>query len=153
MQIQPYEPRYLADVTKLMDELGYPIEADEAASRIAALETEDTVRTYVAVRGGIAVGLICLRQLRALEYARPIAQVSLLVVKEEEQGTGIGQALMAFADEWATREGAASIVLTSGIKPERERAHAFYRRQGYEATGYRFVKSLSERVGHGHVGG
>ncbi|TYP73771.1 GNAT family N-acetyltransferase [Paenibacillus methanolicus] len=145
MEIVPYERRYLADVAELVADLGYPIGAEETASRIAALETEDTVQTYVAVRGesGLAVGLICLRLLRALEYANPIAQVSLLVVKEEEQGVGIGQALMAFADQWAIRAGAESVVLTSGIKPERERAHAFYKRQGYAVTGYRFGKSLT----------
>jgi len=32
--------------------------------------------------------------------------------------------------------------LTSGIRPERERAHAFYQKRGFQVTGYRFVKKL-----------
>jgi GNAT superfamily N-acetyltransferase len=61
-------------------------------------------------------------------------------VPSEHRGKGAGQALICAAEEWATLRGAQAIVLTT--HKLRTGAHSFYRKRGYEATGYRFYKSL-----------
>jgi GNAT superfamily N-acetyltransferase len=47
---------------------------------------------------------------------------------------------MSAAEDWARQRGAGEVMLTT--HKHRTGAHNFYRRMGYEATGYRFYKEL-----------
>lgn len=66
----------------------------------------------------------------------------LAAFKKEYEGQGIGRSLVGFAEEWALGRGSNVLYLTSGIRPERIRAHEFYKSIGFDTTGYRFVKKL-----------
>jgi GNAT superfamily N-acetyltransferase len=48
---------------------------------------------------------------------------------------------MAFAEQLARNRGCKGTWLVSGFGRDEE-AHQFYKRLGYEATGYRFVKPI-----------
>ncbi|MNZ97458.1 hypothetical protein D3C78_1166960 [compost metagenome] len=50
--------------------------------------------------------------------------------------------MVQYAEKWASDQGSKMLVLTSGMKPERMRAHEFYKARGFKATGYRFVKKI-----------
>jgi GNAT superfamily N-acetyltransferase len=62
------------------------------------------------------------------------------VVASEYRGQGVGWALISAAEDWARQRGATDVMLTTHKR--RTGAHRFYRKMGYEATGYRFYKSL-----------
>ena len=64
-----------------------------------------------------------------------------LVVGEQHRGRGIGARLLDALEAEAALRGCLAVTLTSG--DHRHEAHAFYERRGYEATGKRFAKSLS----------
>ena len=64
------------------------------------------------------------------------------VVASEHRGRGVGRALISAAEGWARQRWAGDVMLTTHKR--RTGAHRFYRSMGYEATGYRFVKSLGQ---------
>ena len=61
-------------------------------------------------------------------------------VSPEHRGRGVGRALISAAEDRAEQRGAKDTMLTTHKR--RAGAHEFYRRIGYEATGYRFYKEL-----------
>ncbi len=61
---------------------------------------------------------------------------------EGVRGRGIGRSLLVAAERRAVAQGARRALVSSGNRPERMNAHAFYRRAGYDAKGTSFHKEL-----------
>ena len=128
------------DVARLLTELGYPCEIDEAAERIDAIAANDRQALVLARREGAGCGLVALDFMYYLPLGTITCRVTALVVTPTAQGLGIGRALLKEAERRARSSGAARIELTSGS--QRTEAHAFYRACGYSDGTVRFVKPL-----------
>ena len=128
------------DVARLLTEMGYPCEIDDALERIGAILDNDRQVVVVARRDGAVSGLIALDFMYYLPLGTTTCRVTALVVNATAQGLGIGRALLKEAERRARVGGAARIELTSGS--QRTEAHAFYRACGYSDGTVRFVKSL-----------
>ena len=142
MIIRRYQSNDLESLTELMSDLGYPSNLIEMKKRIARIHSNPFYSTFVAEMNGVVVGMVGIRQLFTYEFDNVVTQISALVTKKEYRNKGIGRALVRYAEEWAIQEGSDVIVLTSGNKEERLKAHEFYKLNGYVITGYRFVKKL-----------
>lgn len=132
--IRRAQPADAPALAQLCTQLGYPISADEATERLAALERRDDTIVYVAEVGdGRVVGWaqVCLINLLILPCH---AEIGGLVVDESWRGVGIGRQLMATAEQWARQQGCAEVRLRSNTA--REEAHHFY-----GALGYRCIKT------------
>ncbi|KRE40011.1 hypothetical protein ASG81_19015 [Paenibacillus sp. Soil522] len=141
--IRPYQAEDLIAMTALMLDLGYPTTAEQMRSRMGIIETLPGSYTYLAALEGKVVGMIGIRQIYSYEEDGFVTQISLLVTKKEYEFQGIGTSLVRFAEAWALERHSGMLYLTSGMKPERIRAHKFYKSLGFETTGYRFVKKLT----------
>ena len=128
------------DVARLLTEMGYPCEIDEALERIGAILDNDRQVVVVARRDGAVCGLIALDFMYYLPLGTTTCRVNALVVTATVQGLGMGRALLKEAERRARVGGAARIELTSGA--QRTEAHAFYRACGYKDSSVRFVKLL-----------
>ena len=128
------------DVARLLTELGYPCEIDEAAERIDAIAANDRQALVLARREGAVCGLVALDFMYYLPLGTITCRVTALVVTPTAQGLGIGRQLLKEAERRARSGGAARIELTSGA--QRTEAHAFYRACGYKDSSVRFVKLL-----------
>ncbi|WP_374606226.1 GNAT family N-acetyltransferase [Thermomonas sp.] len=128
------------DVARLLTELGYPCEIDEAAERIDAIAANDRQALVLARREGAVCGLVALDFMYYLPLGTITCRVTALVVTPTAQGLGIGRQLLKEAERRARSGGAARIELTSGS--QRTEAHAFYRACGYKDSSVRFVKQL-----------
>ena len=128
------------DVARLLTELGYPCEIDEAAERIDAIAANDRQALVLARREGAVCGLVALDFMYYLPLGTITCRVTALVVTPTAQGLGIGRQLLKEAEHRARAGGAARIELTSGS--QRTEAHAFYRACGYKDSSVRFVKQL-----------
>ncbi|WP_063892601.1 GNAT family N-acetyltransferase [Paenibacillus sp. Leaf72] len=143
MFIRSYEQQDVEAVIELMADLGYPTNKEALSARMEKIASIPSYYTFVAVRDGQAVGMIGCRDIFYYEEDGMVVQISLLVTKQSEQGSGIGTALVAYTEQWARERGASALYLTSGIKESRKKAHAFYEARGFDITGYRFVKKLT----------
>lgn len=130
------------DVARLLTELGYPCEIDDAVERIDAIATNDRQALVLARRDGAVCGLIALDFMYYLPLGTITCRVTALVVTPTAQGLGIGRQLLKEAERRARSGGASRIELTSGS--QRTEAHAFYRACGYKDSSVRFVKQLGE---------
>ena len=128
------------DVARLLTELGYPCEIDEAAERIDAIAANDRQALVLARREGAVCGLVALDFMYYLPLGTITCRVTALVVTPTAQGLGIGRQLLKEAERRARGGGASRIELTSGS--QRTEAHAFYRACGYKDSSVRFVKQL-----------
>jgi GNAT superfamily N-acetyltransferase len=141
-KIRPFNSDDVEPLAELMSDLGYPTTADQMKQRMKYIEAEPNYYTFVATMNGIVVGMIGIRQVFYYEEDGCATQISALVTKKEFEGQGVGTALIRFSEKWAVDHHSNGLYLTSGMKPERIRAHEFYKKQGFEITGYRFVKRL-----------
>ena len=130
------------DVARLLSELGYPCEIDDAVERIDAIATNDRQALVLARRDGAVCGLIALDFMYYLPLGTITCRVTALVVTPTAQGLGIGRQLLKEAERRARTGGASRIELTSGS--QRTEAHAFYRACGYKDSSVRFVKQMGE---------
>ena len=130
------------DVARLLTDLGYPCDMDDAAERIDAIAANDRQALVLARRDGAVCGLIALDFMYYLPLGTITCRVTALVVTPTAQGLGIGRQLLKEAERRARTGGASRIELTSGS--QRTEAHAFYRACGYKDSSVRFVKQMGE---------
>jgi GNAT superfamily N-acetyltransferase len=125
-------------LARLLGELGYPVDPERLAARLARLP--DTTTVLVADNDGVVVGLAALDVRVYLEHDEPRGRVIAFVVGEQARGRGVGRALMDAVESEARRAGATDLHVTSGA--QRADAHAAYRALGFAETGLRFGKRL-----------
>ncbi len=77
------------------------------------------------------------------EHDGGYVRILAFVVKADFRNQGIAKRLLQAVEDWAKQIKAATLVLNSGNRPEREAAHVFYIKQGFEAKSTGFVKKLS----------
>lgn len=130
------------DVATLLEALGYPCEAADAAERIAAMLHNDRQALVVARHRGAVRGLLALDFMYYLPLGTTTCRVTALVVLPDARGHGLGRLLLRDAERRARLGGAARLEVTSAS--HRTEAHAFYRACGFSEGAVRFVKSLGD---------
>ena len=121
----------------LLAHLGYPADAAELPDRLRRLRAAGD-DAFVAELDGTAVGLATVHARVVLHVARPVAQLTALVVPPEMRGRGVGRALVTEAERWGRERGADRLVVTTAL--HRADAPLFYERLGFEHTGRRYVR-------------
>jgi len=94
---------------------------------------------FVAERGGVVIGLVSIAERQHFTGERD-AYVGELVVAPEQQGRGVGRALMTAVENWARGRGYARLTLETGAG--NRRARAFYAARGYVEEDVRLTKAL-----------
>nr|MBA5588417.1 GNAT family N-acetyltransferase [Anaerobacillus isosaccharinicus]QOY38579.1 GNAT family N-acetyltransferase [Anaerobacillus isosaccharinicus] len=132
----------IAGLAELMGELGYPTDFKEMEYRMSNILSNNNYQTYVYEEDGKLLGMIgmilCYRFERNESYIRIVA----FVVHSELRGKGIGSLLLEEAENWAKKQGANMMTLNSGNRTERNDAHQYYFRRGFEGKATGFYKQL-----------
>ena len=139
LTIRDARPADAEAIADLLGQLGYPTEGPAVEARLERLIIVGD-RVVVAELEEQVVGLAQLHVSPSIEYERPAAKISALVVDESHRGRGIGRALVNAMEAEARVRRSALLFLTTAA--QREDAHEFYRRLGLEETGRRFAKRL-----------
>ena len=147
MEVREARPDDWLAVAALLAELGRPdvlAESDAEAHRQAYeeyLERPDTV-ALVAEDEGQVVGFVDMDYRPRLNFSSPQAWIPDLIVTKRARSRGAGKALLAACEERARTRGCWSVTLESANW--RERAHAFYEREGMQHVSASFAKLLQE---------
>jgi GNAT superfamily N-acetyltransferase len=135
---QPFDADALA---RLITQLGYPTSPSTLPGRLSRLGSDANARAFVAESDGDIAGALTIHLRDTLNHDRPIAQITMLVVDENQRGSGIGRALVDAAEQFARDRGCHRINVTTQLM--RAGAHAFYERVGYTHTGRRYAKDFT----------
>src|SRR5579863_5371631 len=120
-----------AAIAGLSGQLGYPATVAEMQGRLASLLHRPRYSVVFVAEDskGEAIGWLHVSVTPLLEI--PLrAEVNGLVVAEGQRSAGAGAKLLRAAERWAKGKGCKSMSVRSNII--RDRAHAFYLRNGYE---------------------
>ena len=129
------------EIAALSGQLGYPASRKEILERMKRMRPAAQHAIFVAESGKAVVGWLHVSVTPLLEVAL-CAEVNGLIVDEKQRSLGAGAKLLAAAERWAAKNGCKNMSVRSNVI--RDRAHAFYLRNGYEhyKTQKAFRKSL-----------
>jgi aminoglycoside 6'-N-acetyltransferase I len=133
-----------ARLVALFAQLGYDIAAESVATRLAALASDGQSHCLVATDGASIVGVVTLYVVPVVHRTGGWCRITALIVDEQARGRGVGQTLMAAAEEVAVAAGCLRIEATSAV--QRDDAHRFYDRLGYVRPALHFLKALDGQV-------
>jgi GNAT superfamily N-acetyltransferase len=131
LTIRTPEPADYARLAELAGELGYPSSAEDIARRLAGLaDISQQHVIFVAQRAGEPIaGWICVAVQGTIE-SDAHAEITGFVVGSEFRSQGVGGEVLSRSEAWARERDVHSVRLRSNVI--RDRAHAFYLREGYE---------------------
>jgi ribosomal protein S18 acetylase RimI-like enzyme len=112
-----------AELAKLSEQLGYPIEAEVLRGRLEQFARCKDHTVFVACSEYCVIGWIDVTLVDHLVSGLS-GEISGLVVSEEFRGRQIGRKLVERAEQWMAEQGVRHVVVRSRV--ERERAHRFY---------------------------
>ena len=138
--IRPARESDTEAVTALLAQLDYPFEPEAVRPALAELLADPAHVVLVAEEDGRAVGFVNAHFRPQLHHLAPVGTIDELVVERHQRGRRIGERLVEAVFAEAGRRGAD--VMEVSTHNRRERARAFYRRLGFEATSVKLVHPL-----------
>jgi GNAT superfamily N-acetyltransferase len=123
---QPSDAAALAD---LSGQLGYAADAATLGERLRRVREQRAGEVFVAVdeHANVLGWTHVVPRLHLEEI--PFAELAGLVVADGARSLGVGARLLAAAEAWSRAAGFTRLRVRSNVV--RERAHGFYRREGY----------------------
>lgn len=129
-EIREARPRDWARIAELAGQLTYPSSAEQIAERLDGMRRSQENAVFVAqLPSGEIAAWVAVFVYRVVE-ADARAEISGFVVDERYRSQKIGMHLLVRAERWAREKGCHAIGLRSNVI--RDRAHAFYERNGYQ---------------------
>jgi GNAT superfamily N-acetyltransferase len=132
-------------VTALLAQLDYALETQAVAAVLSEIVTDPAHLALAAEEDGEVVGFVNANFRPQLHHLAPVGTIDELVVDASRRGRRIGERLVEAVLEEARRRGADVVEVMTHER--RERARAFYRRCGFEATSIKLVHPLGEEGG------
>lgn len=138
--IRPAVPADAMQMSELMTQLGHPAEPETLISRMAHMEKTSSDRIFVAEQDNFLLGLIGIHTAPQFHRLGCVGRITVLVVREEARGQGIGKALVHYAMSLFREAGCTTVEVTSNKR--RADAHAFYRSLDFEEPSLYFRRTL-----------
>lgn len=130
VKIRRAQVRDAARIAELSGQLGYPATEVQIEKRLRQLLRASKHIVLVAEKPDAGViGWIHASVMNLLE-SETRAEINGLIVADGHRSVGSGAKLLEAAEQWARRHGCERVNVRSNVI--RERAHAFYLRQGYD---------------------
>jgi GNAT superfamily N-acetyltransferase len=137
--IRRAEPEDAPAIATCLASLGYATSPALVLEKLAALtnRSSDVVLLAVDPSAGV-VGVVSIHVLPLFHAPGHVARLTALAVRQDQQGRGVGRALVQAAETFAWQADCHRVEVTSG--DHRPGAHAFYEKLGYRVDERRFIK-------------
>jgi GNAT superfamily N-acetyltransferase len=148
VQVRRLAPDDAGSVARLLDQLGYPAEEAEVRKRIQAWGRDDRGAAFGAGVDEHLAGCAAIHVIPFFERPGARARLVALVVDGGYRQRGVGRALIEHCRDFAARQGATEIEVTS--RRTRRDADRFYTSLGFcdvSDRSRRYIAELSARGG------
>src|SRR5262245_17379146 len=141
MEIRRAQSGDAAEMTRLAEQLGYPMTVAEMTERLAVLLPNELHYIAVAMTGARMLGRVHVEHRSSIEGGDRAELMGLVVDADARRG-GVGRKLVEVAERWALSRGLSSLVVRSNAA--RELSHPFYLALGYsrDKTQHVYSKAL-----------
>jgi GNAT superfamily N-acetyltransferase len=95
---------------------------------------------FVAEEGGTILGFAVMSVIHLVQGDQPLCRLTAIAVAHGARGRGVGRSLVENVEEHARGLGCERLEVTSGH--QREGAHAFYERLGFQERPHRYLKAV-----------
>jgi len=129
-------------LARLLAELGYPDDEERVLARAEAFGGHAGSFLLVAEDEEELAGLASATVVPLLHEDGSWCRLSALVVGSAHRRRGIARALVVEAERRALESGCRYLEVTSGERPSRDAAHAFYESLGLEQVSRRYLREL-----------
>ena len=129
-------------IAELSIALGYPTTFSEMEERMKNMLPYPDYKTIVAVKEKKIVGYMGMLKIFFWEKNGCFIRIQALVVKKTARKSGVGKALINYAEKWGHEIGATWITLNCGNKEERTDAHKFYPKMGFQSVSTGYIKLI-----------
>lgn len=140
MNIRLAESKDAFALSALLTELGYADTAPFIERRLAQLIVDETEQLLIAEQGNTVLGFLSLHFIPQLALAGDFARISYFCIAEGERSKGAGQQLLQHAEQLAMARGCDRVEVH--CHERREKANAFYAREGYKESPRYHIKEL-----------
>jgi len=127
-------------IRSLLDQLEYPGTGSFLEARIERMVRDPDEALLVYEDQGKVLGFISLHFIPQIAVEGDFARISYFSVDGEARGRGIGQEMESYCERLARERGCH--LLEVHCHTRRDKAHAFYYRQGYEESPKYLIKKL-----------
>ncbi|MBU2510006.1 GNAT family N-acetyltransferase [bacterium] len=127
-------------IADLMTQIDFPNTPEEMEQRLNELLNLPDYHAIVAEKDGKVIGMLGVFLGRKFEKKDLFGRILTMAVDKEYRFKGIGGLLMEQAEKWLISKGANLVVIYSG--EDSSSAHGFYKQQGFQKSGVRFIKDL-----------
>ncbi len=142
LEIRAAAPGDAPGLAELLAAAGCAADGRLLAERLAVLRGPAGT-ALLAVQWGPPSGLVVMHWYQALEEARPVAQVTTLLVGPEDRRRGIGRLLVKAASQAARAAGCGRLELLA--PPGEDSLQGFCRATGFVEAGQHFARPLRKR--------
>ena len=132
----------IAILASLTNTLGYDTTVEQMTIRMKTIIQLDNYWTFVAVSKGKVIGYIGLNKNYLWEQDGYYLRIQALIVAAEYRKLGVGQQLMQTAEKLAKQIKTKIIILNCGNRHERQSAHKFYPKMGFQPKSTGYIKRL-----------
>ncbi|MBL7871042.1 MAG: GNAT family N-acetyltransferase [Cyclobacteriaceae bacterium] len=136
------KPEDVPQLSMLLEQLGYPTSESETLPKLDLYSPPD-YKILVARSDTNVLGFIALNYYQTFHLPGPVGRITSFCVDERVRGTGIGNQLLAAAEEYFLANLCYKIEVTSNIR--RTATHPYYLKRGYSETSKHFVKILAKK--------
>ncbi len=143
MELRDAEVEDAPAVAVLLDQLGYARTAEALSRHIAtAHERHDAAWVAVTSLGGAEriIGFAAAHRSWPFELDAPVAELTALVVGDEQRRLGCGRALVDGFEAWAASHDCARVSVATSF--HRREAHQFYEALGYVQRARKYEKNV-----------
>lgn len=127
----------------LLAEAGLVVDPRELSERLAVMR-QGSATALVALQWGPPSGVVLMHWYSTLEAPGPVAQITLLLVGEDQRRQGIGRLLIKAAAQAARVAGCGQMEIAT--PPGAPSLDGFCRATGFAEAGARFVRSLRKQA-------
>lgn len=140
--IRDFQQADLLSLTSLTNELGYPTTIEQMTSRMETISRLNNCWTFVAVVKGCVAGYVGLIKNHFWEKDGHFLRIQALVVSKDYRKIGVGRELLLAVERLAKQTETEVIVLNCATRAERQSAHQFYPKIGFQASSIGYMKNI-----------